>query len=201
MMINRFNIHILVLFGFLYSGIAIPDSDSKDWTVLNDGKTWVGHKDYKGFPWCRSISDLPFSIDEIVPIVDNFNDYSNVFLRINDSRKIEENIVYLKIDMPLFYSDRDYIVQYNSFQKNDTIIYQWQSVDMIAEYPDIVRLDNATGEWQLIPVSDNSTMVSYSWNGELLGDFPSFYLPQAWSTQGVEILSWLKEELHHQGEK
>ena len=60
-MINRFNIHILILFGFLYSGIAIPDSDSKDWTVLNDGKKWVGHKDYKGFPWCRYISNLPFS--------------------------------------------------------------------------------------------------------------------------------------------
>ena len=200
-MMNKFNVYILILFSFLYSDIEIPDSNLDGWFVLNDGKVWVGHKDYKGFPWCRAITTLHFSIDKIVPIVDNFENYKNIFVRINDSKKITENIVYLKIDMPLFYSDRDYIVQYNSFQKNDTIIYQWQSVDMIAEYPDIVRLDNATGEWQLIPVSDNSTMVSYSWNGELLGDFPSFYLTQAWSTQGVEILSWLKEELHHQGEK
>ena len=199
-MMNRFKIYILILCAFLYSDIEIPDSNLDGWVVLNDDKIWVGYKDYKGFPWCRSITTLPYSIEKIVPIVDNFENYKNIFVRINDSKKLAEDIVYLKIDMPLFYSDRDYIVQYNSFEKNDTIIYQWQSVDMIAEYPDIVRLDNAAGEWQLIPVSDNSTMVSYSWNGELLGDFPSFYLTRAWATQGVEILSWLKEELHRQGE-
>ena len=198
---NQFKIYILILFSFLYSEIEIPDSNLDEWFVLNDEKVWVGYKNYKGFPWCRSITTLPFSIDKIVPIVDNFENYKNIFVRINDSKKIADDIVYLKIDMPLFYSDRDYIVQYNSFQKNDTIIYQWQSVDMLDKYSDIVRLDNAAGEWKLIPVGDNSTMVSYSWNGELLGDFPSFYLTQAWSTQGVEILSWLKEELHRQGEK
>ena len=197
MMINRFNIHILVLFGFLYSGIAIPDSDAKDWTVLNDGKTWVGHKDYKGFPWCRSISNLPFSIDEIVPIVDNFDNYSNIFLRINDSRKIEENIVYLKIDMPLFYSDRDYIVEYQSFEENDIVTYQWGSIQHpeIPVFNDFVRLPDAAGEWSLTPINDSLTTVSYSWNGQLLGNFPSFGLTQAWSTQGLEIMSWLKEEL------
>ena len=58
-----------------------------------------------------------------------------------------------------------------------------------------LRLDNAAGEWKLIPISDNSTMVSYSWNGELLGDFPNWALSQAWETRGVEVLTWLKDAI------
>jgi len=194
---NKFNIGILVLCSFLYSGIQIPQSDLNDWTILNNKETWVGYRNYQGFPWCRSISDIPFSIDEIILIVDNFENYSNVFLRINDSKKIEKDIIYLKIDMPLFFVDRDYVVRYDSFKENDTITYQWKSLQHVDVpiYDGIVRLPNAAGEWRLTPINDSLTTVSYSWNGQLLGSFPSFYLTEAWSTQGLEIISWLKEEL------
>ena len=60
---------------------------------------------------------------------------------------------------------------------------------------DVVRLINAAGEWRLTYLSEESTKVSYSWNGELLGDFPSFYLTTAWETGGKEIIGELKQAI------
>ena len=51
------------------------------------------------------------------------------------------------------------------------------------------------GEWLIKPISNNETAIAYTWNGELLGDFPSWALPRAWKTQGNEIIDWLNEAL------
>ncbi len=40
-----------------------------------------------------------------------------------------------------------------------------------------------------------NTLVSYTWNGELLGDFPKFALERAWETQGNEIIHWIADAL------
>ena len=136
--------------------------------------------------------------EEISPIVGNFNIYSDIFSRIITSKIIDsnKNIVYLKIDMPIF-NDRDYIVQYSSFDDHSDTVYQWYSTkhQNVPEYDDIVRLNRASGEWRLTPINDNQTKVSYTWNGELLGNFPGFYLTTAWETQGGEIIEWLEQAL------
>ena len=59
----------------------------------------------------------------------------------------------------------------------------------------MVRLGNAAGIWVLQSLSNNQTMVTYAWNGELLGNFPDFGLNKAWITQGTEVLTWLDEAL------
>ena len=40
------------------------------------------------------------------------------------------------------------------------------------------------------------TELIYTWNGELLGDFPNFALTRAWQEQGNEVMGWLKEALN-----
>ena len=58
-----------------------------------------------------------------------------------------------------------------------------------------VRLINAFGKWELSPTNENETLLVYTWNGELLGDFPEFALKRAWKTQGNEIIHWIKDAL------
>ena len=58
-----------------------------------------------------------------------------------------------------------------------------------------VWIPNAAGVWILDQSSLNKTMVTYAWNGELLGNFPDFGLNRAWITQGTEVLTWLNEAL------
>ena len=42
---------------------------------------------------------------------------------------------------------------------------------------------------------DNQTEITYTWNGELLGDFPDWALTRAWEQQGSEVIAWLKEAI------
>ena len=65
----------------------------------------------------------------------------------------------------------------------------------IPKFNSSIRLPNAAGEWYLRRIDDTSTEVVYTWNGELGGDFPSFALTRAWTTQGNEMIVWLKESL------
>ena len=190
---------LYILFShFLFSQIILPPSGKDNWVSMRNDQIWIGYKYSDDLPWCRSVAILPYSVDEISLIVGDFNIYSDIFTRIITSKVIdaEQNIVYLKIDMPIF-NDRDYIVQYSSFNDHEDTVYQWYSIkhDNAPEHDGIVRLDRAAGEWRLTPIDEGKTKVSYTWNGELLGNFPGFYLTTAWETQGGEIIEWLEQAL------
>ena len=62
-----------------------------------------------------------------------------------------------------------------------------------------MRLVNAGGKWKLESINNNLTKVTYIWNGEMLGNFPSWGLKRAWSKQGNEVLRNLKETLKYSG--
>ena len=191
---------LLIIFYFQITicDILLPKSGKEGWSVLKDKDIWVGYTYNNDLPWVRAISLLPHSTDEINPVVGNFDVYDKIFERIIISDVIDstKNIVYLKIDMPIF-NHRDYIVQYSSSNDEDDLLYQWYSIthEKVPEYDNIVRLKRASGEWRLTPISSTSTLVSYTWNGELLGNFPDFYLTTAWETQGSEIIEWLNSAL------
>ena len=195
---NKFNkLFVFILCSISLTEILIPPDNVDDWHVLNDKMPWVGYQNYQGLPWCRSIDIFPYSISEIESFIGDFGNYSNTFHRMISSKIIDTNIVYLRVDYPLFLSDRDYIVKYHSFKEGSSIVYQWSAVQHknVPVYDDVVRLINAAGEWRLTYLSEESTKVSYSWNGELLGDFPSFYLTTAWETGGKEIIGELKQAI------
>ena len=193
-------IYCIILITGIFSNIQIPPYKLSDWNVLNKSMPWVGYQEYHGFPWCRATNIFPYSIQEIESFVGQFDTYSNTFSRMIESNLVDTNIVYLRVDYPLFLSDRDYIVEYKSFNDGKNIFYQWEAVEhqSVPEYEDAVRLVNAAGEWALIFITPDSTEVSYSWNGELLGDFPSFSLTTAWETGGTEIINELRQAIENQ---
>ena len=193
------NIYFIILITGIFSNIQIPPYELDNWNVLKASRPWIGYQEYDGFPWCRSTDIFPYSIKEIESFIGQFDTYSNTFSRMIESNLVDTNIVYLRVDYPLFLSDRDYIVEYKSFNKDNNIFYQWKAVEhqTVPEYEDAVRLVNAAGEWALIFITPDSTEVSYSWNGELLGDFPSFSLKTAWETGGTEIINELRHAIEN----
>ena len=58
-----------------------------------------------------------------------------------------------------------------------------------------VRLINAKGEWRLSHIDNKLIEVSYLWNGELRGGFPSWSLSKAWIKHANEVLGNLKTKL------
>ena len=129
----------------------------------------------------------------------DLKNYKNIFDRVSVSKLLnqEDGIAYIRLNMPWPYSDRDYTVRFIESRDNNDIIFQFYSV----AHPNTpnntgsVTLPRAGGEWRLNYIDSNRTHVTYTWNGELLGNFPDYGLTTAWETQGSEVMIWLNEYL------
>ena len=196
----KFISSFVILILSLSSAKIIPPNDHQNWNVLQDDHIWVGWTDHSGFQWGKSRTTLPYSLQNIASLLEDKGNYTEVFKRVTVSQVLEENVVYLVLDMPFPFSSRDYIVKYTQLNENGDHVYQFHSVNsnIISLNENNVRLLHAAGEWRLTPQKNNETMVTYTWNGELLGDFPDWALTRAWTTQGHEVLQWLEEALQKQ---
>ena len=188
---------MLIIFSLLFSFELIPPSLHADWNKLEDFPIWIGWTDYGEFQWCRALSIIPGSIEEVQKIIEDKENYPQVFKRIEKTTMFSNEIVHIVLDMPFPFSGRDYIVSYTQIQEENDMIYRFTAVEdsKVPIHENYVRLIHAAGEWRLHSLDSNNTEVTYIWNGELLGDFPDWALTQAWETQGREVLTWLKDAI------
>ena len=184
----------LIIFIGLSLGITqLPDFDSFKWKNLKSNDISIDYYKKNDIQWCRAYIEVDYSIPEISKILEDKADYPNVFDRITETILYAEDIVHIKLDMPFPWAGRDYIVQYTAFSKKDIKEYTWlpHSALNIPVEKGYVRLPRAAGKWKLIRLGNNRTRIEYIWNGELLGEFPSWALKTAWKEQGNEVLGWL----------
>ena len=172
-------------------------NDLDDWTILQDGPIMVGWQEFQGYPISKAETILEYDMLSIAELIKNLEHYPNIFKRVTDTKQLESDIVQIILDMPFPFSGRDYVVKYAIEQKDNQWVFSFYSVNhpkgiLNDKY---VRLPNAAGVWILDYSSSDKTMVTYAWNGELLGNFPDFGLKKAWITQGTEVLTWLSEAL------
>ena len=168
-----------------------------DWIILQEKPIMVAWQEFQGYPIGKAEMILEHNMSSIAQLIQDLENYPNIFKRVTGAKQIESNIVQIILDMPFPFAGRDYVVKYYIEQNDDQWVFSYSSV----EHPDgsledkYVRLPNAAGVWILDQSSFNKTMVTYAWNGELLGNFPAFGLNRAWITQGTEVLTWLNEAL------
>jgi len=179
---------------------SIPYKDSLSWNVLQDDDIWVGYLQEE-YPWCKSSIVLNYSVDEILLIVEDVNNYYKFFDTVSSSTKDQNNVVHIILNMPIPFADRDYVVKYDKIIEDKIIIFRFQSNKKYLKpvLEDYVRLSNAAGEWRLESLSEKITKVTYIWNGELSGNFPNWAYSRAWTKQGNEVLGNLKEILESKG--
>lgn len=194
----KFKLIIFLIFlscGFS-GNIVVPDH-LNGWTVLHNSDVWVGWVMKDKIQWCKAEKSLPFTIDKIAILIEDKENYPDIFKRIEKSKILTHDIVHISLDMPFPFSGRDYIVKYVTEKTDSDYIYTFTSNDeiVVPEREDYVRLVRAGGRWRLSKIDDKNTKVSYTWNGELRGDFPNWGLERAWKTQGTEVINWLNEAL------
>jgi len=196
------NIFILIvlssMFSVIYAEIKLDSIEYvTDWNIIQKNEPEIRWTTYEGYPICQATSVLPFSIESISSIIEDVRNYPKVFKRIHKTNILEKNIIHVMLDMPFLLSDRDYVIRYKKNKTQDNWDFTFRAVKHINAPldKDYVRLVNAAGKWKLISKDDNQTLVSYTWNGELLGDFPNFALERAWKTQGNEIIHWINDAL------
>jgi len=192
---QRTLVFILLLL-LLTAGSPIPGTDA-NWIVLQDNPIQVEWIQGAANPWCKACTELPYSISRIESILEDLGNYACVFDRVSISEVLSDNVVYIRLDMPFPFAERDYIARYTRLESDDTLVYRYEAVvsSLAPDCETCVRLINAGGEWRLIPLSNGGTEITYIWNGELLGRFPEWAMTRAWIEQGTEVLVWLDEAL------
>lgn len=188
-------INSLIILNVIFSSNLISPPLDANWHLLQDYPILIEWTDYENFQWCKSKSTLSASIAAIQKILEDKENYPNVFKRIEKTKVDEKGNVHIILDMPFPFAGRDYIVKYSKIYNNDDVIYRFVSVtdSGVPIHEDYVRLIHAAGEWHLHSIDSSQTEVTYIWNGELLGDFPDLALTRAWKKQGQEVMKWLKE--------
>ena len=201
---NKKIITVVLFMSFIFSSKELlndlPSIEFEKWRILKEGNISISYTDEFDIPWCNAFAIYPNSIDQIYGALKDLTNYKNIFERVTHSMVLDDynNIVYIKLDMPYFFANRDYTVKYVEKKDGDNIIFQFYSVlhPDSPFYEDSVTLPRASGQWMLIPLSEGRTKVYYTWNGELLGNFPSISLHTAWEEQGNEVLTWLYEYIN-----
>lgn len=172
-------------------------NDLDDWTVLQDGPIKVGWQEFQGYPISKAEMVIEYDMLSVARLIKDLDSYPNIFKRVTDTKQLEPDVVQIFLNMPFPFAGRDYVVKYSIEQKDNQWVFSFSSFDHPQGYSNnkYVRLPNAAGVWILDRSSSQRTMVTYAWNGELLGNFPDFGLKKAWVTQGTEVLTWLNEAL------
>ena len=185
---------LIVSFSF---AIKIPLNVDTNWEALETNTIVIQWQRYDGFPFCKATKIISSTMEELIQLLEDKENYYKIFERIEYSKLLTSEIVHIKLDMPFPFSGRDYIVKYTKNNIKNDFIYSFEATSEIAISidDDYVRLVNASGGWILHPIDEHTTELTYMWNGELLGDFPDWALTRAWIEQGNEVMAWIEDAL------
>ncbi len=191
-------VFLLIIMQSFGLGLDLKDINQlNNWIILQEKPVKVDWLSYEGFPIGRAEKLIEHDLGKVAETIQDIDQYPIIFKRVTETKRLDSNIVHVMLDMPFPFAGRDYVIKYFVKEEENTWTFSFHSVDHPSGIlkPGVVRLGNAAGIWVLQSLSNNQTMVTYAWNGELLGNFPDFGLNKAWITQGTEVLTWLDEAL------
>ena len=193
------SLYICFLFSLALSiDISYIDND-EDWHQLQNKEIKIYHKIINDQPYCKASKIFSFNSYEIKSILDDKKNYPKNFKRIMFCDSINKDVVHIGVKLPFPFNPRDYVVEYKYFKNDGKEYYIYSSVQKstIKNTSRFIRLPNASGIWLMEQVSKDKTKLTYLWQGELLGNFPSWVLQRVWKEQGNELLTQLEIALEN----
>ena len=192
-------LYICFLFSLALSiDISYIDND-EDWHQLQNKEIKIYNKIINDQPYCKASKIFSFNSYEIKSILDDKKNYPKNFKRIMFCDSINKDVVHIGVKLPFPFNPRDYVVEYKYFKNEGKEYYIYSSVQKstIKNTSRFIRLPNASGIWLMEQVSKDKTKLTYLWQGELLGNFPSWVLQRVWKEQGNELLTQLEIALEN----
>ena len=192
-------LNICFLFSLILSiDISYIDND-EDWQQLQNKEIKIYHKIINDQPYCKASKIFSFNSYEIKSVLDDKKNYPKNFKRIMFCDSINKDVVHIGVKLPFPFNPRDYVVEYKYFKNDGKEYYIYSSVQKstIKNTSRFIRLPNASGIWLMEQVSKDKTKLTYLWQGELLGNFPSWVLHRVWKEQGNELLTQLEIALEN----
>jgi hypothetical protein len=173
---------------FAGSAWALPGADAT-WTVLQDADPRVECTEVGGQPWCRSVGTVPVPIDQVANTLENMAKYQDLFESIVSIDVLAPDTMRVVLDYPSPLTDRDYVAKYTRSTEGPVRSYRWEPVShpSAPASDSVVRLPRMAGEWRLEPAG-SETKVTYTWQAEIAGSFPSWGYTTARKKAGQEAL-------------
>ena len=193
------SLYICFLFSLALSiDISYIDND-EDWHQLQNKEIKIYNKIINDQPYCKASKILSFNSYEIKSILDDKKNYPKNFKRIMFCDSINKDVVHIGVKLPFPFNPRDYVVEYKYFKNDNKEYYIYSSVQKstFKNTSRFIRLPDASGIWLMEQVSKDKTKLTYLWQGELLGNFPSWVLQRVWKEQGNELLTQLEIALEN----
>lgn len=172
------------------TAFGMPGADAQ-WEPLSEGPPRVECVTVGAEPWCRSTGLVELPIDQVAATLEDMPAHQALFSSIVSIKVVAPDTMHIVLDFPGFMgmSDRDYVAKYTRSTEGDARLYRWTSVQHADAPPieGIIRLPKMAGEWRLVPEGAN-TRVTYTWQAEIAGSFPTRLLSQARVKAGGEAL-------------
>ena len=168
---------------------SMPEGDIP-WETLTDKPVPIACAEVGGTPWCRSQGIISAAPEKVASALEKMSAGSSQFESVVSVRLLAPDTIHVVLDYPSPLSDRDYVAKYSRAIEGDVRTYSWVPV----AHPDApddgsaVRLPNFEGTWRLEPAANGGTLVTYTWNAEIAGSFPSWAYKTAWKKAGHEAL-------------
>tara|TARA_B100001146_G_C16062230_1_gene382645 strand:+ start:75 stop:695 length:621 start_codon:yes stop_codon:yes gene_type:complete len=188
---------IITFYFLLNLLLGLPqDSNDDDWDVVQKKKFWIGYLE-SDFPWCRGETVVDATMDEVLSVIRDVNNYHTFFKSVFISEINKDNEVHIVFDLPLWLWDRDYTVKFVESKYDNVVKYTFNSIktDFYPEREKTIRLPNFGGSWYLEEKSTNEILVKYTFNCEMLGKFPEWAFSKACGIGCNEVLKGLTGEV------
>ena len=122
---KHFLISILLFSHMIFC--SIPDIYNSKWNNVQNDSIQIDYMWDNGLPWCKAVINLNHSSEKILSIIKNISNYENIFDSVISSKKYNNNIVHIILDIPGMFNNRDYVVKFKSIKDNNAIIYEFES--------------------------------------------------------------------------
>ena len=188
---------IITFYFLLNLLLGLPqDSNDDDWDIVQKKKFWIGYLE-SDFPWCRGETVVDATMDEVLSVIRDVNNYHTFFKSVFISEINKDNEVHIVFDLPLWLWDRDYTVKFVESKYDNVVKYTFNSIktDSYPEREKTIRLPNFGGSWYLEEISANEILVKYTFNCEMLGKFPEWAFSKACGIGCNEVLKGLTGEV------
>lgn len=184
--------------------LAAPPADDafKSWFSEKGVEVSKAKEDGKSFPWIRGVAELDATPAEVAAVIGDFAAYKKTFDPILQDVKVLGNEgattrLHLEWPYPWPLNDRDAIVAYTLQTAADGTVRLTFKADARKGDPKTigVRIDAVEGSTVVAPLEGGRSRVTYTYYGDIGGDFGKKASEKAWRGQPVHYVESLRKAL------
>jgi hypothetical protein len=155
----------------------------------------------KGIPWVRGEAELPASARSVLDVVTDYEGYrqlmSPAVKKVTVLERGPDGVrLHFVWPYPFPFRNRDAVVLYRTEpSEGDVFIVTWRDDERPGDPTEGVRIARVAGETRIEPLAPDRCPVTYTYLGDLGGNFPAAAEDKAWRSEPVGYLLAIRRNL------